>query len=485
MLALLGLRAYALAAIFGGAGPADDGTAELRLLGIEQAVEAVFGSPEAMDRARRLKPGDRGWVDRDRDGDPDVLIMRDAQAVIVVLDDDDDMFPQNPEPDQDSDCWVVDLDADGRPDRVLDNIDHDGDGDVDETQHYYLGKGMLEPGVRLFVAWDYNDNNQLWRLRRYSYDQVSCQWDCDFGAGGDEGFSMFRCDPSSGEWEPCFECPFLFYDTDGDGRSEEALRFEGRGSVMQSVRYSLNADNDMDATQPYDYDLAVIALGPVELPAASLVTTRLRVGRTGGHLSHSAARQVARSQPWRRVLLVFDENDCNIDPRDPGRHERWEGIINAPYGDFPQVGGPNCGTLNKRYECDADASGALRLYLSPIDKRLHLYGAERGTYTMDRDGDGRADRVFTYRDADGDGFIDTFGTDEGADGVIDRESSMGAGQCSAPLLPLDSAKVTAAYLPALRAVVREQERAARALGIALPAPDAGLERRRFLAETAM
>ena len=56
----------------------------------------------------------------------------------------------------------------------------------------------------------------------------------------------------------------------------------------------------------------------------------------------------------------------------------WEGIINAPYAGFPQVGGPSCGRINKRYELDADNSGRLRLYASWVDCRLHLFGAERG-----------------------------------------------------------------------------------------------------------
>jgi hypothetical protein len=133
---------------------------ELGLLGVDEALEAVFLNEAAFKRAKALKEGERRWIDLDRDGDPDLIILKDQGAVVVVIDDDDDagangILPPAPLPseggegngrtadgvgaeappttagDRDSDCWVVDLDLDGRPDRVLDYIDDDGDGDAD------------------------------------------------------------------------------------------------------------------------------------------------------------------------------------------------------------------------------------------------------------------------------------------------------------------------------------------------------------------
>ena len=443
---------------------------ELGLLGVDEALNAVFRDPEALARARALNEGERRWVDSDRDGDPDLIVFRDQGALIVAIDDDDDARSEAPEADRDSDCWVVDLDLDGRPDRVLDYFDDDGDGDVDREHHYYLHFGWFGRRPGLVLVWDYNDNNRTWALNRYSYEQGRCQWDCDFG--GDEGFSIFVHDPRTDAWEPEWECPFYFYDPDGDERAEEAVRLEGYGRRMRALRHSLNADNDAAEGQPYDYDCAIVALGPVELPQEWLTTEPLRVGRTGAYLPYETAREAVQKLPWTRTLLVWDEDDRNIDPADPAKHERWEGIINSRYGDFPQIGGPACGFLNKRYELDTDNSGGMRVYVSEIDGRLHLYGAEQGTLWIDADRNRQADWIAEYRDTDADGLFDEWQVDDDADGSPERTirapGALGGGN---ELLPWEWGRIAGAYSPCLRRAVEGHRAVAAALGVALTPSD--------------
>jgi hypothetical protein len=455
---------------------------ELRLLGVEEALQHVFLDPSALQRARALPDGERRWLDTDRDGDPDLIVFMDRSALVCVLDDDDDAHGRRPLPDEDNDCWVVDLDLDGRPDRVRDYLDDDGDGDVDCEHHYYLHHGWFGSRPGLVLIWDGDDDNRTWRLERYSYNQDLCQWDCDFGGTG--GFSIFLYDPARRGWVGALECPFYFYDPDGDGLAEVALRLEGYDRTMRALRLSMNADDDATAGQPYDYDFSVTALGPVELPAAALVETPLRTGTTGAYLPHASALGVCRELPWGQTCLVWDENDSNVDPADGGRHERWEGVINARYPPFPQVGGPSCGTLNKRYELDEDGSGRQRLYASPVDGRLHLYGAERGTLWADDDEDGRPDRVVEYSDADGDGYLDTWTFDDDADGTPDLTVGPLSGADLSTPLPLEWAVVRTTYQPLLAAAVRGHESVAAALGVGLAqSPGAlDLEARRWALE---
>ena len=181
---------------------------------------------------------------------------------------------------------------------------------------------------------------------------------------------------------------------------------------------------------------------------------------------------------------MWDENDENIDPGDAGKHERWEGIINAPYGEFPQVGGPSCGTINKRYELDVDNSGGMKLYASPVDGRLHLLGAEEGTLWADDDGDRRPDRIVTYRDVDGDGFFDEWQHDDDADGKPERTVRLDASYIGNEPLPLEWERITAAYRPLLAGAVAGHERVAAALGIDLTgdAFRGSLESRRWALE---
>jgi len=457
---------------------------DLALLGVDEALQAVFLDEVAMQRARALREGERRWMDVDGDGDRDLIVFKDQGAVVVAIDDDDDATADPPVADRDNDCWVVDLDADGRPDRVIDYLDDDGDGDVDREQHLYLHGGWLGSRPALVLIWDYDDDNRTWFLDRYSYAQGRCQWKCDFG--GDEGFSLFVWDAKTKTWEAEWECPFYFYDPDKDGLAEEALRLEGHGRQMRYLRYSLNADNDATEGQAYDYDCAIVAAGPVELPPEWLVTTPLRVGRTGPYLPWTTAREAVRKLPWQKTLLVWDENDSNVDPGDAQKHERWEGVINSAYEDFPQVGGPACGRLNKRYEIDADNSGGMRLYASAVDGRLHLYGAEKGTLWIDADGNRKPERVVEYSDTDGDGFFDRWATDDNADGTVERTFERPETLREAKdTVPLEWAEVTAAYVPLLRQAVDGHRSVAEALGVPL-ATDAGsgsLEQLRWALET--
>jgi hypothetical protein len=169
---------------------------------------------------------------------------------------------------------------------------------------------------------------------------------------------------------------------------------------------------------------------------------------------------------------VWDENDCNVDPGDGGKHERWEGVINSRYGDFPQIGGPSCGTVNKRYEVDVDNSGEMRLYASPVDGRLHLLGAERGTLWADDSGDGEADRAVEYQDTDGDGFFDRWRFDDDADGeperALDVPDEGGLSRASgSDSVPLHWPDVTTLYRPLLEQTVAGHERVAGALDLTL------------------
>ena len=455
--------------------------ADLRLLGIDDALERVFLDEGLFRRAKGLTEGERRWLDTDGDGDPDLIVLKDEGVIVCVIDDDDDATVADPEPDTDSDCWVADIDADGRPDRVQDYWDDDGDGDVDRAHHYYLHVGWFGARPGLILIWDYNDNNETWTLVRYSYNQGKCQWECDFG--GNEGFSIFIHDQPLGEWSAHWECPFYFYDPDDDGLAEVAVRLEGHGLNMRALRYSMNADND-STDQPYDYDFGITALGPVDLPEDALVREGLRSGETGLFLPYETARAVCRQQPWTQACLVWDENDENIDPADGASHERWEGVINARYGEFPQVGGPSCGTVNKRYELDVDNSGGLKLYASPVDGRLHLLGAEEGTLWADDDGDRRPDRIVAYRDADGDGFFDEWQYDDDADGEPERTVRPGRAYQEGEPLPLDWERVTAIYRPLLAGAVEGHEQVAAALGIDLTADElrGSLESRRWALE---
>ena len=378
---------------------------DVQLLGVEDA-QALLGQPGLAKAARALGKGEVIRRDTDGDGDPDMLVIHDRAGVVLAIDDDDDMEADADAADGVDDCLAVDLGADGRMDRSVDTTDSDCNGHADTiVQTYVSGSPWGRRSLVLIRDLDERGPKRLWYLDpRYGYSQGSCQWHCDFG--GDGYFVMFGWDARKAEWTGRWENPFCFYDPDGDGLAEETVRISGAGRRLRSVRYGMNADNDAPEGQDYDYDFSVTALGPVEPPAHEFTRFPLRTGRkTGEYLKWERTRQVVRELPWKRALLVWDEHDRNVDARH-GSPERWEGVINSPYRGFPQEGGPNCGTVNKRYELDADFSGRMQLYYWPPDGRLHLFGSEQGTMTVDYDHDGATDLTVEYRDTDADGFFD-------------------------------------------------------------------------------
>lgn len=375
------------------------GESRAALLGL-QALQAELDRPDLRDQVSALEEGD--LIRHTLPDGTKLLITRDRGHVVVIIDDDGDMPDDATGPDGDGDCLAVDMDADGSIDRSFDYDDLDGDGRADQMVQTYTVQSTWGRRPFLVISRDFDEGPlRLMALQDYGYVQRPCQWESDFG--GDGWFAMFRRE--SGRWVATLECPFNFYDLDGDALAEETVRIIAEGTTLHSARYSINADNDLTEGQLYDYDVSVTCLGRDTVPEDARETFTHRSGdQVGPMLRWERAREVARGAGWDRALLIWDENDHNVAERKPDR-ERWEGILNAAWRGFPQEGGPPTLTLNKRFELDADCSGRMRLYWWAADARLHLHGAEQGAVEVDYDYDGVTDLQIEYSDANDDGFF--------------------------------------------------------------------------------
>lgn len=350
--------------------------------------------------------------------------------------------------DQGGDIYFHDHGADGSCDRVVRWFDADGDGRAELQLLVSLTDGVLGPGLTAFVVADRSGAAEFWATERGEYVQSWSQFRSDFH--GDGWFAALRWDQRTAAWTAFDESFFGFFDPDGDGRSEEALRVGGLGLMVHDLRWSFDTDDDargpiagdgaagavgvgvatvaraeVDSVSieryadAYDYDLSLTGILRSRVMGAFIDTLALPAGPLPV-LTWDDAREWAGRQNWGRVVLTADENDRNVDPDDPAARERWEGVIASPPDGFPPVGNPACGTVGKRYEIRNGMPGPPELYVHPLDGRVHLRHAARGWLEIDGDDDGRADSLLETADRDGDGYVDTWLWDGDGDGSFEH-----------------------------------------------------------------
>lgn len=394
-------------------------------LGLDFLLPLVFADDETRAGFARLRPGEVRRIPP-ADGKPGspgahplIWVWMDGGDLVAAVDENGDARSPGTVPDSVDDCYVVDYDADGTIDRVVDWEDLDGDGRADRQILYSIPETTIQGSrpMTCFVIEQKDAERGFWHLERWQYVQALCQFRCDFSGNQFFTWGQFQDEPQ--RWKGIVENPFCFYDDDGDGFSDEALQISGDGPAVSTIRWSFDSDDDARTGAEYDYDLSVTAVGRRTIPPQLRNTLRIRGGPLT-LLSWRAARQWVRKTRWGRVVLVADEDDRNVDPDDPEARERWEGVIaDSPGPGFPRLGAPSCGRVNKRYEYYRRDEQDLRLYRSSVDGRIHLFGAPFGELLIDRTGDGKGDAMLRAEDRDGDGYFDTWLWDDDADGEFD------------------------------------------------------------------
>lgn len=438
----------------------------------------------------RLPPAPAGYepeyMDLDGDGDPDVLRTVTAGNIPVQwIDDDDDMSVGALEGDLDNDCLMIDRNRDGEyggyGDLIVDWVGKDGAGNpamqvvVDIPE-----KGRLNYGSGHYMWVIDTDNDNVFNYIDWNTFTLRC-WihngQCDFfeDYSGNSTFLKIHSSPERiNDLRMNWENPFLFYDPDGDGLTEQAIRFcdtprivkmEGRDSSVLSgkidwVSVSLDTDNDNAPGTEFDFDMTLHFSGPgFSYKGHSHVNENLRGLPEADRFflepgwrqlpellypDHDAAwNLVFREGEWNRVFFTYDEDDdCH----------RWERVELYNPGDPFKIGAGKGGIDSNgqadpsgdRGEWDEDNSGHGKLYVSPMDGKLHLYGAERGCWRIDQNAryyqgmggiyDGYGPKrmetepekfaTVQYTDTDRNGFFDMMEFDMDGDRIFEMKLSM-------------------------------------------------------------
>lgn len=412
-----------------------------RVFGISRILPA-----DLVEQVKQLPSGEKIKRDTNNDGKIDELWYLDtdkrhtvAPLVVCVVDEDGDMDAMQ-RGDLDSDIYFWDHRADGFIDCVTDYQDDDKDGDVDQMGIFYDKKWPDEKDdITVWWAVDIGDDNMLWFDVNGNYEQPLCQWRTHFS--GDELFYQFRLAEGDTTWMSMWEDPFGFYDADNDRCSETVVRISAKGTEVENLRYSIDADDDAKGRNTHNYDFSITAFpgeGGMTLGAEYSEIMTVRGIGTSPVLPWSKTREFALKAPWGKAMLTWDELNSNTDgnvEQDP--NERWEGVLNhaSKHGDFVQVGGPPCSAFNKRVEVSEKPASPLQLYFNPRDRRFHLLGAKYGYLDVDYNLDGVVDAAYTWADDDGDGMFDTRAADLNADGTPEWTQLLKSNDASSKLYP--------------------------------------------------
>ena len=371
------------------------------------------------------------YIDLNGDRKPDAIksvTLNDTP--ILWLDDDGNMKEGDIEGDMINDCLLIDRNKDGiyggQGDLIIDWVDTDDDGKADMQiviEYPEKNTGEVWPNGHYMIMRDLDKDN-IFNYINWNDFSLRC-WDkngvCDFYEDYSGQTMFMKIHTSTYDIKDLrlnWENPFLFYDEDGDGLTEMAIRFvdspkikdrskpsnsyvnrqlEGR---IDWVSMAVDLDNDNGPGNEFDFDFTIGFQGKGfdytdqvhkvnnlrGMPEADkfFMDPRYRQLTEFLYPDHKSAKEmIFKRGEWSRVNFVYDEDD------DCGRWERVE--FYDPLDPF-KIGWKNGGIDNNkqsdaagdRGEWDMDNSGKGKLYVGKFDGRLHLYGAEWGCWRIDQ-----------------------------------------------------------------------------------------------------
>ena len=417
--------------------------------------------------------------DLNGDGKPEAIYSMTGDSIpILWIDDDGDMQWSDIEGDMDNDCLLIDRNKDGvyggDGDLVIDWVDSNDDGKAD------LQIVMDYPAVHATEVWPNGhvmilldtDKDNIFNYIDWNTYQIK-SWNKSGRAAfytdysGQSAFTkMHVATYNMGDLRLNWENPFLFYDPDKDGLSEMAVRLLDSPStkdknaswndyvnmqlegVIDWVSISVDLDNDNAPGNDFDFDFTLGLRGGGfdymdqvhvfknmrGLPEADkfFMDPRWRQMNELIYPDHENAFDLIFNRgKWESAHFVYDEDDdCH----------RWERVEFYEARDPFKVGAGNGGldhntqadAAGDRGEWDMDCSGKGNLYISPLDGRLHLYGAEWGCWRIDQNTEYYQgwDRLWInknpkkfatvkYSDKNGNGFLDYVEYDMDGDGQFE------------------------------------------------------------------
>ncbi|HEU4711449.1 MAG TPA: VCBS repeat-containing protein [Pyrinomonadaceae bacterium] len=438
------------------------------------------GKPDILERwwnGKRVR-----WLDENGDMLP-TDTRGDQVADVMQIDKNDDGFYDSA---RDISIKWADNDGDGRADlqafatqgREWSN----GKYNAGES-HWMVYIDVDKDGVLGWIDWQtYDFDNDNW-----GYTGTT-NWLPDYN-GNSIFLKIHRPPQSLNDPRLNWENPFAFYDFDNDGVSEMAMRWldpvpaleNGKtnlSGVLREAFATFDLDNDSTQGNETDFDMSLRGAGGPGIPYRSMVHkypamkgnpkfdgcfewNNWRQIDELMYMPHDKSWNAFFTAGWTTMYFVFDEDDDDHrwervemyypmhgfgGPKDIDLYQtkRWRrgnyAELEMVQGDQkPGISGhPQADSLGDRGEFDEDNSGRGKLYIGRFDRKLHLYGAEWGAWTVDKNGEfhggnktpspkpsaTRVEEVVKYTDTDNNGFLDLIEFDYDGDRTIDLRVSL-------------------------------------------------------------
>jgi hypothetical protein len=390
-------------------------------------------------------------LDINHDGKPDILERWWNGKRVRWLDENGDMLPTDTRGDQVGDVMQIDKNDDGIYDSETDiNIkwaDNDGDGRADlqafVTQGRAWSNGKFDPAESHWMVFiDVEKDGVLGWLDWQKYDfgddnwgyTGTTDWLPDYN-GNAVFLKVHRPPQSLVDPRLNWENPFAFFDFDGDGASEMAIRWldpvppldkdvTRLTGVLSEAFATFDLDNDSTKGNETDYDMSLRGAGGPGIPYRQF--THKYPALKGNpkfdgcfqwnnwrqidelmYMPHEKSYDAFFTARWATMYFVFDEDDDDHrwervemyypmhgfgGPKDidiystkKWRRGNYAELAMAGPDEKPGLSGhPQADSLGDRGEFDEDNSGGGKLYVGVFDRKLHLAGAEWGAWTVDK-----------------------------------------------------------------------------------------------------
>ncbi|HEV8428424.1 MAG TPA: hypothetical protein VGQ41_11045 [Pyrinomonadaceae bacterium] len=393
-------------------------------------------------------------LDINNDGKPDILERWWNGKRVRWLDENGDMLPTDTRGDQIADVMQIDKNGDGSYDTATDiNIkwaDNDGDGRADmqafATQGREWSNGTFNAAESHWMVFiDVEKDGVLGWLDWQNYDFGSDNWGYTGATdwlpdyNGNAIFLKVHRPPQSlPDPRLNWENPFDFFDFDGDGASEMAIRWldpvppldkdvTNLSGVLSEAFATFDLDNDSTKGNETDYDMSLRGAGGPGIPYRQFVHkypalkgnpkfdecfqwNNWRKIDELMYMPHEKSYDSFFTARWATMYFVFDEDDDDHrwervemyypmhgfgGPKDidlystkKWRRGNYAELAMAGPNERPGISGhPQADSLGDRGEFDEDNSGGGKLYVGVFDRKLHLGGAEWGAWTVDKNGE--------------------------------------------------------------------------------------------------